>query len=63
MISLIDCLRCANLMRQQHGEEAALECVVKATDCLERGDHRGHFVWLEVIRAMELLDQRSAPLQ
>lgn len=63
MISLIDYLRCANLMRQQYGEAAALECVVKATACLERGDHQGHHVWLEIIRALDVLEAKPGSVQ
>lgn len=63
MLSIDDYFRCANLMRQQFGEEAALECVVKATACLERGDHQGHFVWLEIVRALDVLDEKPGSVQ
>jgi hypothetical protein len=59
MASLLDHPHCANLMRQQHGGAAAIEGIVLGTACLERGDHQGHHVWLEIVRSLHLLESQS----
>jgi hypothetical protein len=59
MISNLDLLRTAQLMLTEFGDEAAIECTVRATVCLENGDHKGHRLWLEVIRALGVLERRD----
>ena len=59
MPSELDLLRSAHLMLTEFGDEAALECTVRATACLEKGDHQGHRVWLEIVRALGVLEQRT----
>jgi hypothetical protein len=57
-ITEIDLLRTANLMLIQHQEEAALECVVRASSCRMRGDHAGHRLWLEIVRRLPILERQ-----
>lgn len=51
----IDIYRTANLLIQQHGEEAAIQAAMKADEMLAKGDMDGKAVWMRVIEAIEEL--------
>ncbi len=55
MIAEIDIYRTANLLIQQHGEEASIHAAMKADEMLEKGDLDGKAVWMQVVRAIEKL--------
>lgn len=48
----IDIWRAAKLMLDQHGQDAQLEAVEKATLMVERGDLAGQRVWLRIFEAI-----------
>ncbi len=55
----IDIYRSANLLIDQHGEDAPIFAAMQADKCLEGGDLDGKAVWMRVIAAIEeLLDQQ-----
>ncbi len=59
MPSEIDIYRSANLLIEQHGDDASIHAAEEADACLEKGDLTGKAVWMRVIRAIkELLDQQ-----
>jgi len=51
----LDIYRTANLLIQQHGEEATILAAMKGDEMLAKGDLKGQTVWLQVIRAIEEL--------
>ena len=59
MPNVIDIYRSANLLIQQHGEDAPIFAAQQADACLEKGDLDGKATWMGVIRAIkELLNQQ-----
>ncbi len=55
----IDTYRSANLLIQQHGEDAPVFAAQQADKCPEAGDSDGCAVWKRVLKAVEeLLDRR-----
>ncbi len=55
----LDIYRSANLLIDQHGEDAPIFAAMQADKCLEAGGLDGKAVWMGVIRAIkELLDQK-----
>ena len=59
MPSEIDIYRSANLLIEQHGEDAPIFAAQQADRCLAAGDLDGKAVWMRVIRAIEELQQRE----
>ncbi len=60
MIPDIDIWRSANLLVQQHGQDAPIQAAMRADAMLEAGDLDGYAVWQRVLRAVEEL-QRVEP--
>ena len=60
MPSEIDIYRSANLLSQQHGEDAPIFAAQQADECLEAGDSDGCAVWKRVLKAVEELLERRA---
>ena len=55
----IDIYRSANLLIDQHGEDAPIHAAMQADKRLMAGDLDGKATWMMVIRAIkELLDQQ-----
>ena len=55
----IDIYRSANLLIEQHGDDASIHAAQEADACLEKGDLDGKAVWIRVIGAIkELLSQQ-----
>ena len=55
----IDIYRSANLLIEQHGDDAPIFAAQQADRCLEAGDLDGKAVWMRVIGAIkELLNQQ-----
>jgi hypothetical protein len=50
----------ANLLIQQHGDEAAIFAAMNADSLSERGDMAGRSLWMRVIEAIKEL-QADAP--
>jgi len=50
-----DIYRTANLLIQQHGDEATIHAAMIADEMLEKGDLDGKAVWLRVGKAIEEL--------
>lgn len=59
MTSPLDIYRTANLMIQQHGEEATIHAALKADEMLAQGNLDGKAVWLGVIKAIEELQTKE----
>jgi len=55
MTTSLDIYRTANLMIQQHGEEAALQAAMRADEMLAKGNMDGKAVWMRVIESIEEL--------
>ncbi len=56
----IDIYRVANLLIDQHGENAPLQAAAIADAMLEKGDLDGKLVWKAVLKAIEEI-QRAEP--
>jgi hypothetical protein len=52
MIPDIDIWRAANLVIQQHGDDAEIVAAQRADELLDRGDCDGQLVWLRIRRAV-----------
>jgi hypothetical protein len=52
MIPELDIWRAANLLIQQHGEDAEIVAAQRADQMLDRDDHDGQRVWLRIRRAI-----------
>ena len=55
MIPDIDIWRCAQLMVNNHGDEAALEAAIMADDWLAKGNIEAQRVWLRIAKAIDEL--------
>ena len=55
----IDIWRAANLLINQHGENAEIVAAQRADLMLERGDPEGRLVWLRIKRA--IVELQAAP--
>ncbi len=61
MISDLDIYRSANVLVQQHGEDAPLEAAMRADAMLEAGDMEGFAVWKRIVKAVEELLSKDPP--
>ena len=57
MIPDLDIYRSANLLVQQHGEDAPIHAATRADAMLEAGDLGGLAVWKRILRAEEELQK------
>lgn len=57
MISDIDIWRCAQLMINNHGDEAAMEAATMADDFLSKGNIEAQRVWCRIIKAIDDLQK------
>ncbi len=57
----IDIYRSANLLIDQHGEDAPIFAAQQADRCLEAGDLNGKAVWMRVIGAINELVNTDTP--
>ena len=55
MIPDIDIWRCAQLMINNYGEEAAIEAGIMADDFLSKGNIEAQRVWMRITRAIDEL--------
>jgi hypothetical protein len=55
MISDIDIWRCAQLMINNHGDEAAFEAATTADEWLSKGNFEAQRVWLRIAKAIDEL--------
>ncbi len=62
MVSNIDIYRTANILVKQHGEDAPIHAAMRADELLEEGDLDGYAVFKQVVKAVEGLLTRAAPL-
>jgi hypothetical protein len=53
MIPDIDIWRCAQLMINNHGDEAALEAATTADEWLSKGNIEAQRVWLRIAKAID----------
>ena len=59
MVGDLDIYRSAELLIDQHGEDAPIFAAMQADKCLAAGDLDGKATWMRVIGAIqELLDQQ-----
>jgi len=61
LVSPLNIYRTANLLIQQHGEDASIHAAMKADEMLVQGSLDGKAVWLGVIRAIEELLSEERP--
>jgi hypothetical protein len=61
MIEPLDIWRGAKVMVDQHGDQAPIECALKADEMLDRGDVDGQAVWLAIRRAAQSLIENGPP--
>lgn len=57
MIPDIDIWRCAQLMINNHGEEAAIEAGIMADNFLSKGNIEAQRVWLRIAKAIDQLQK------
>jgi hypothetical protein len=55
MIPDIDIWRCAQLMINNHGDEAAMEAATMADDFLCKGNIEAQRVWMRIVGAIDTL--------
>ena len=55
MTSDLDIYRSANLLVQQHGEDAPIHAAMRADAMLETADLDGYGVWKRILRAVKEL--------
>ncbi len=63
MIPDLDIYRSANLLVEQHGEDAPLEAAMRADQMLEAGDMEGFAVWKRILKAAEELLSKERPAE
>lgn len=56
-VSDLDIWRSANLIIQQHGDQAALYAAKRADDMLDKGDLDGKRVWLQILEKVRELQK------
>ncbi len=61
MTSELDIYRTANLMVEQHGNQAELEAAQRADQLLDNGDMEGSATWRKVIKAIHELQRDRNP--
>ena len=61
MTTDLDIYRTANLLIEQHGDDAPIHAAMRADAMLEAGDLDGQAVWRRVIRAIEEFQDRTLP--
>jgi hypothetical protein len=59
MVSDLDIWRAANILVQEHGEEAAIIAAQRADELLAKGDVEGQIVWKRIVRAVAELQKRK----
>jgi hypothetical protein len=59
MVTEIDIYRSAQLMVDQHGNDASIEAAMKADELLEQGDRTGADVWMRIIQAIAALELKE----
>ncbi len=62
MVSNIDIYRTANILVKRHGEDAPIHAAMRADELLEAGDLDGYAVFKQVVKAVESLLTKAAPL-
>ena len=55
MISDIDIWRCAQLMINNYGDEAALEAAATSDEWLAKGNIEAQRVWMRIAKAIDVL--------
>jgi hypothetical protein len=55
VIADLDIWRCAQLMINNHGDEAALEAATMADDFLSKGNTEAQRVWMRIAKAIDEL--------
>ena len=61
MIPEIDIWRVANLMLKHSGDEADIECAIRAEELAAAGDWVGEAVWRRIIDAIGQLENTTPP--
>ena len=61
MIPEIDIWRIAKLMLKCYGNEADVECAIRAEELSEAGDRAGEMVWRRIIDAIGQLENTTPP--
>ena len=61
LTSNLDIYRCAKLLIDQHGEDAARHAAMRADALLEAGDMDGYAVWKRIVKVVEELVSKERP--
>ncbi len=61
MIPDLDIYRSANLLINQHGDDAPIHAAMRADAMLEKGDLDGYAVWKQIVKAVEELLSKERP--
>lgn len=62
-VSELDVWRAANLLIEQHGEDAEVVAAQRADELTEREDYEGRGVWLRIMHAISALQAKpTGPL-
>ena len=61
MTSDLDIFRTANLLIEQHGDEAPIQAAMRADEMLDVGDLDGQAVWKRIVRTIEEIQDRGLP--
>ncbi len=54
-----DIYRSANLLIQEHGEDARIHAAQMADEMLDKGDIDGQKTWLRVLKAIKSLENKT----
>jgi hypothetical protein len=60
MVTELDIYRSAQLLIDQHGDDAGIEAAIKADTLFEQGDRAGGAVWMRIISAIDTLRLKEA---
>ncbi len=61
MVYDLDIYRSANVLIEQHGDEAPIHAAMRADELMDAGDMEGRAVWLRIVKAVEELLSEERP--
>ncbi len=61
MTSDLDIYRSAQVLVEQHGEDAPIKAAMRADAMLDKGDLDGYAVWKRILRAVRELLSKERP--
>lgn len=61
MTTEIDVYRSAQLLIEQHGEDAPIHASMRVDELCKAGDFKGAIVWKRILRAIDAIGTQSEP--